>query len=106
MNDLRAGQPLRLGQWVRVDFSRVSEQQFVERRLGHQRELAVAFLRDHRVTSTQLHEVQPGDTLWGIARRYGRLPLWLLRWYNDGSAWPQPAPGSQVIVPIVERLSS
>ena len=106
LNDLRAGQPLRLGQWVRVDLSRVSEQEFVERRLSHQRELAASFMRDHRVTSTQVHEVQPGDTLWSIARRYGRLPLWLLRWYNDGSAWPQPSPGSQVVVPIVERLSS
>ncbi len=106
MNDLRPGQALRLGQWLRADFSRVSEEKFLELRVRYQRELAAEFLRRHRVTSTRTHEVRRGETLWSIARRHGRLPLWLLRWYNDGPGWLEPAPGTSIVVPVVESLSS
>jgi membrane-bound lytic murein transglycosylase D len=106
LNGLRPGQSLRLGQWLQADFSRVGEEEFSASRVRYQRDLAAGFLRANRVTSTRLHEVRPGETLWSIARRNGRLPLWLLRWYNDGPSWLEPAPGAQVVVPVVERLAS
>ena len=106
LNELRAGQSLRLGQWLHADFSRVGEEEFFAQRLRYQRGLADGFLRANRVTATRLHEVRPGETLSSIARRNGRLPLWLLRWYNDGPSWLEPAPGARIVVPVVERLAS
>jgi hypothetical protein len=106
LNALSPGQPVRLGQRVRLDFSRVREQEFEAARLAYQRRLADRFLSRHRVTSTRVHEVREGETLWSIARGYGRIPLWVLRWYNSGPQWPEPAPGSRIVVPVVERIAS
>jgi hypothetical protein len=106
LNALPAGQPVRLGQRVRLDFSRVGVGEFEAARQAYQRRLADRFLSRHRVTSTRVHEVQEGETLWSIARGYGRIPLWVLRWYNSGPQWPEPAPGSRIVVPVVERLTS
>jgi membrane-bound lytic murein transglycosylase D len=105
LNALPPGQPVRLGQRVRLDFSRVGAQEFEAARLAYQRRLADRFLSRHRVIATRVHEVRTGETLWSIARGYGRIPLWVLRWYNSGPQWPEPAPGSRVIVPVVERIA-
>jgi membrane-bound lytic murein transglycosylase D len=106
MNGMRPGEGARLGQRLKVDLSRVSEEEFTLHRTEYQRQLGGGFLRRHRVAATRIHSVRAGETLWSIARRNGRLPLWLLRWYNDAPAWPEPSPGSQIVIPIVERLAS
>ena len=99
---LRFEQPLVIGRRVRLDFRRVIPEEFERRRLEFHRTVQDEFFTSFEVTGTQTHVLRSGETLWYLAERKYRVPLWLLRQYNpdlDFSALPA---GAAMVVPQIE----
>ncbi len=101
-NKMRFEQPVVIGQRLKLDFSRVSAQEFEQRRLEYHQSLQDEFFDAFTVTGTERHVLEPGESLWYLAQRKYRLPVWLLRQYNPDLDFAALTPGSPLVVPVVE----
>jgi membrane-bound lytic murein transglycosylase D len=102
LNRMRFEQPVVIGQKLKLDFSRVSAQEFEQRRLEYHQSLQDEFFEAFSVTGTERHELEAGESLWYLAQRKYRVPVWLLRQYNPDLDFAALTPGAPLIVPVVE----
>jgi membrane-bound lytic murein transglycosylase D len=105
-NGMRRRSDIVIGQRVRLDFSRVSRDEFEARRLGYHESIQTAFFADHRVAGTSSHVLRRGDTLWSLSRRHRSVPLWLLRQYNPEIDLTDLQPGVTITIPRVQKRNT
>jgi membrane-bound lytic murein transglycosylase D len=101
LNGLRSAR-LRSGQRLRLDFTRVPVATFEERRVDHHRELQERFFARYRIAGTNEHVVRRGESIWVLAERRYKVPIWLLRQYNPDIDLAVVKPGSRIVVPRLE----
>ncbi len=101
-NRMRFEQPVVIGQHLQLDFTRVSAEEFEQRRLEYHQSLQDEFFDAFSVTGTEQHVLEAGESLWYLAQRKYRVPVWLLRQYNPDLDFAALTPGSPLIVPVVE----
>ena len=104
LNGLRAGSSVAMGREVRLDFSRVSQQQFEQRRRAYHHALQTEFFSGHRIVGTEVYVTRRGDSLWAVTQRYARLPSWLLQQYNPDIDFSDLRAGVELVVPKVEAV--
>jgi len=105
-NGFARGRTLRIGERLRLDFSRVPAAEFVARRLAFHEALRQAFFADWRVTGTVDHTLRPGENLWVLAQEIYAVPAWLIRRYNPSTDPERLTPGMGLRIPVLERRSS
>jgi membrane-bound lytic murein transglycosylase D len=101
-NGLRAKSPIVIGRTVKLDFRRVSPEEFERRRLSYHRTLQSEFFDHFVVTGTEQHVLRRGETVWFLAARKYRVPVWLLRQYNPDLDFGALPTGAQMVVPQIE----
>lgn len=101
-NRMRPRQPIVIGRSVKLDFSRVPADEFERRRLEYHRTLQSEFYDHFVVTGTEQHVLRKGETLWYLAARKYRVPVWLLRQYNPDLDFGALQTGSSMVVPQIE----
>jgi membrane-bound lytic murein transglycosylase D len=101
-NNMRSKQPLVIGREVKLDFSRVTPEEFERRRLEYHRTLQSEFFDHFTVTGTEQHVLRRGETLWYLAARKYRVPVWLLRQYNPDLDFGALQTGASMVVPLIE----
>jgi peptidoglycan lytic transglycosylase D len=102
LNGMRYGQDLVIGSALRLDFSRVTPEEFERRRLEYHRSLQDEFFEAFVVTGTERHVLRKGDTVWELATRRYRVPVWLLRQYNPDLDFASLPTGVAMVVPVIE----
>ncbi|MDH3519579.1 MAG: LysM peptidoglycan-binding domain-containing protein [Myxococcales bacterium] len=102
INGMRFEEDLVIGSALRLDFSRVAPEEFERRRLEHHRSLQEEFFDAFVVTGTERHVLRRGDTLWELATRRYRVPVWLLRQYNPDLDLAALPAGVAMVVPVIE----
>jgi membrane-bound lytic murein transglycosylase D len=102
LNKLRMKQPIVIGNRLKLDFSRVSREEFEQRRLEYHQSMQDEFFEAFSVTGTEQHVLEAGESLWFLAQRKYRVPVWLLRQYNPDLDFAALTPGAPLIVPVVE----
>jgi len=105
INKLKARQPVLLGQKLKLDYSRVSRENFEQLRRDYHAKLQGEFFVQHRIAGTEVYIVRRGDSLWTMTQRFSNLPIWLLRQYNPDTDLSDLRPGTQVVMPRVEVVS-
>jgi membrane-bound lytic murein transglycosylase D len=106
LNDMRYGSVLQVGRRLRLDFSRVSAEQFEQRRLAHHQALQASYFTQHHITGSEVHTVRSGESVWLLSQQRYDLPLWLLRQYNPDVDFAALQPGTRLVIPRVRRLSA
>ncbi|MDQ7016978.1 MAG: LysM peptidoglycan-binding domain-containing protein [Gammaproteobacteria bacterium] len=103
LNRMSAKKSLVVGKKVRLLFARVSKARFEQRRLAYHRALQDDYFQKFRISSTEQHAIRRGDSLWRLAKRTYKLPLWLLRQYNPDVNFNAVHPGMKITIPKIER---
>ena len=103
VNGLRFGRPVVMGRRLELDFSRVDQDVFEQRREAYHRQLQESFFSQHRISETLTHEVRRGESVWVLAQRKYRVPVWLLRQYNPDLDLDRVHPGTTVRFPRLVR---
>ena len=103
LNDLRANEPIRVGQRLKLSFAFVPEDTFHSKRLAYHEALQKSFMENHLLEGSRVYRVREGETLWSVANRRFDVPLWLLLAYNEGKHERSIQPGDEVVVPIVQK---
>ncbi len=104
LNGFSFRQPVVIGRRVKLDFSRVSPDEFAALRIAYHRELQEAYFTRHRVTATTEHKLRRGESLWVLTQRRYKVPVWLLRQYNPELDLDRVKPGDRIVFPRVERV--
>jgi membrane-bound lytic murein transglycosylase D len=105
VNKMKFGQPVIIGRKLKLDFSRVSREDFERTRREFHRTLQASYFAGHRILGTEVYIVRRGDSLWTVTQRYARLPMWLLQQYNPDTDFGDMRPGTELTVPKVEEMS-
>jgi membrane-bound lytic murein transglycosylase D len=91
-----------IGSHVRLDFNRVTRDEFEAKRLEYHRDLQEDFFERFEIAGTRIHVMRRGDSLWSLAERKYRVPIWLLRQYNPDLGFEGLPAGTRVTIPQIE----
>jgi len=104
INKMRYGKPVVIGKRIKLDFSRVTPEQFEQQRKEYHRALQEEFFTQFEIEGSEKHIIRRGDSLWTLAKRKYKIPMWLLRQYNPDLSINNVKPGTEVTFPrIVAR---
>lgn len=106
LNHLRRRSAVVMGRRIKLDFHRVSPEVFEAKRREYHRSLEASYFAQHRIGGTEVYIARRGDSLWTVTHRYDRLPIWLLEQYNPDVDFGDMRPGTQIVVPRIEDVSS
>jgi membrane-bound lytic murein transglycosylase D len=101
LNGIRYGTPVGIGRSTKLDFSVVSREAFEQRRLEYHHTLQEEFFDAYEVIGTDTHRLKKGDTLWELAEKRYRVPVWLLRQYNPTLDFSALQAGARLTVPRI-----
>ena len=102
LNSLKPKSSIRSGERLKLDFAKVAEDEFEQRRLDYHREIQERFFTRYRIAGTNEHIVKAGESVWVLAERRYKVPVWLLRQYNPDIDLEQVRPGTKVVIPVLE----
>jgi len=101
LNKLHKNALVTLGHKVKLDFSRVSPEQFAATRREYHHRLQEEFFARIRIAGTDNYSVKRGESLWVIAQQHADLPVWLVAEYNPDVDFNDVRPGTTITLPRV-----
>jgi membrane-bound lytic murein transglycosylase D len=104
INRMNHARPVVIGRRLKLDFARVSREDFEKKRREYHQTLQAAYFAAHRIVGSEVYIVRRGDSLWTVTQRFSQLPIWLLRQYNPDLDFADLLPGTQVVMPRVEDV--
>jgi membrane-bound lytic murein transglycosylase D len=106
LNRMSHGTPVVIGRKVKLDFSKVTPDQFEARRIEYHRALQEAFFNEYRIQGTSEHVIKRGESVWVLAQQRYNIPIWLLRQYNPDIDLGSLRPGARLVIPLVESTAA
>ena len=106
LNRISMGTPVVIGRKVKLDFSKVTPDQFEARRAEYHRALQEAFFTQFRIQGTSEHRIKRGESVWVLAQQRYNIPIWLLRQYNPDLDLGSLQPGARLVIPVVEATGA
>jgi membrane-bound lytic murein transglycosylase D len=104
LNRMGFAKPVLIGHKIKLDFGRVSRDEFETKRREYHVELQATYFAEHRIIGTEVYIVRRGDALWTVTQRFDQLPIWLLQQYNPDVDLADLRPGTQIVMPRVENV--
>lgn len=104
MNKMKFAKPVLIGHRIKLEFGRVSREEFEQKRREYHVELQATYFAEHRIIGTEVYIVRKGDALWNVTQRFDQLPIWLLQQYNPDVDLADLRPGTQIVMPRVENV--
>jgi membrane-bound lytic murein transglycosylase D len=105
LNKLHKNAMVTLGRKFKLDFSKVSVEQFVATRRAYHRRLQEEFFAGHRIAGTETYAVKHGESLWVIAQQHADMPIWLVAEYNPDVDFSDVRPGTAITLPRVVAVN-
>jgi membrane-bound lytic murein transglycosylase D len=105
LNRLKKNAMVTLGHKLKLDFSKVSAEDFTTARRDYHRKQQDAFFATHRIAGTDTYTVKRGDSLWTIAQSHGELPIWLVGQYNPDADFGEMRPGTNITLPKIAVIN-
>ena len=103
---MRFGEHVVIGHRLKLDFSRIPREEFERRRVSYQKMLQSEFFSQYTIDSTYQYKVKNGESLWVLALRKFKVPVWLLRQHNPDVNFDQIKPGQKIIVPVLLEVKT
>jgi membrane-bound lytic murein transglycosylase D len=105
LNHLKGRTPVVMGKRVKLDFNKVTSEEFEQKRRDYHDRLEAAYFASHRIEGTEVYIARKGDSLWSITQRSVKVPVWLLQQYNPDMDFSDLRPGTQIALPKVEDVT-
>lgn len=106
-NQLTLRSKLKIGQKIEIPVQGAAADKFRQQRANFIAGRLQRFL-DARggLVKMSEHTVRRGESLWTVAQRSGRLPLWVIQSYNPGRDLDKLAVGDTIKIPITAAQTS
>jgi peptidoglycan lytic transglycosylase D len=106
LNGLKFRESVAIGQKLKLDFSRVDQATFEQRRVAYQQQRQNEFFATHQIEDTESHVIKSGESLWILAAHKYKVPVWLLRQYNPDLDLDRVQPGTIVKFPRLRVIDA
>lgn len=106
INNMNFGKPVVLGKRIKLEFSEVTKSEFEKRRITFQKDLQGQFFSEYRIDSTSQYVIQRGESVWVLALRKFKVPIWLLRQHNPDVDFNHIKPGISITVPDLIEVNT
>jgi membrane-bound lytic murein transglycosylase D len=106
LNSIKYREAVEIGQMLTLDFSRVDAPTFEQRRVAYQQQRQNEFFAAYQIADVESHVIKPGESLWLLAERTYRVPVWLLRQYNPDLNLDRVNPGTVVKFPRLRAINT
>jgi membrane-bound lytic murein transglycosylase D len=106
LNRMSYATPVVIGRSLKVEFSKVSRDEFEAKRQESHRQLQEAFFAQFRIKGNETHVIRSGESIWVLAQQRYNIPIWLLRQYNPDLDMGSVRPGTTLIIPLVESTGA
>jgi membrane-bound lytic murein transglycosylase D len=93
-----------IGQTLALDFSQVDAMTFEQRRVAYQQQRQSEFFAAYQISDIESHVIKSGESLWVLAERKYKVPVWLLRQYNPDVNLDRLMPGAVVKFPRLRAI--
>lgn len=103
LNGLSYGQPVIIGNRLKLDFSKVDTATFENRRRQYHRDLQTAYFDRWRIKGTEKYSIRNRDILVNLISSRS-IPLWLFRQYNPEVDSSRMQVGQELVFPVIERV--
>lgn len=105
LNRMSYATPVVIGRSLKLDFSKVSRDQFEAKRQEYHRQLQEAFFAQYRIKGNEMHVIRRGESIWVLAQQRYNIPIWLLRQYNPDVDFGSVRPGTKLVIPLLEATA-
>ena len=102
LNNMAYTEPVIIGERLRLDFSKVSAEEFEVKRREFHLQLQQEFFGQYRIQDVERYKVKANDNIGSIARTRYSTPMWLLRQYNPDLDFNRVQIGQEVVFPLLE----
>ncbi len=106
INGLAFRAPLAVGQRIKLDLDTVDAKVFEERRIAYHRAQQDSFFRQHIIIGVTEHTIRSGESIWILALRQYKVPVWLFRQYNPEISLDKIQPGTKVQMPLLSDVET
>jgi membrane-bound lytic murein transglycosylase D len=106
INSLEFREAVVIGQKLELDFTSVDAPTFEQRRRAYHQQVQSEFFAAYRIDEIETHVIKPGESLWVLAERRYKVPVWLLRQYNPDLNFDRIQPGAAVKFPRLKAIES
>ena len=104
LNDLGWREPLKVGQRILVDVSKVAPEELAKKREQFHNRLHQEFLTKYKIERVKAHVLKRHQNAWDVCRYIYNVPLWLVEKYNTGRNLAQLRPGDTLSIPILSHV--
>lgn len=101
MNKLSGREKLYTGQPLKMDFTRVTPAQFLEKRLRYHLSLIALYTKEGGQIKLEDYAIRSGENLWSLAHKRYKFPVNLLLYFNDFDKLERLYPGDVIKLPIL-----
>ena len=105
LNKLRGSEAVAIGQKITLDLSEIDAATFEQRRVAYHQQQQSDFFASHQIETIEPHVIKAGESLWVLAERTYKVPVWLLRQYNPDLNLDRVLPGTVVKFPRLKAVS-
>ena len=105
INRMSFGQDVVVGRKLELDFSVVDPVTFERRRRTYHRKIQEVFFQTYQINDTLDHTVKSGESLWILALRTYRVPVWLVRQFNPDLDPDRVSPGMVIKFPQLNPIA-
>jgi hypothetical protein len=99
-----SSQRIHAGQQLAVSFSPSTWKRFQRSRQAFRQDKETAFFARNHVEDLVPYKVAKGDSVWKIAKRNGKIPLWVLEKFNSRIDLAKLRPGMELLIPKLVPL--
>jgi membrane-bound lytic murein transglycosylase D len=104
LNGMSFREAVVIGQKLTIDLRHVDAETFEQRRVAYQQAQQGAFFARNHIEGIENHVIKSGESLWILAGRTYKVPVWLLRQYNPDLDLDRVLPGTIVKFPKLRTL--
>lgn len=104
LNGRKNAANVRVGERFKLDFSKVDQATFMEKRRKYHNDLQARYFAAWRIRDTEQYSIKQSDLLMRLAQQRD-IPMWLFRQYNPGVDISLVRVGQVVVFPVVERIN-
>lgn len=106
LNRMSKATPVVIGRKLKLSFAKITPDQFEAKRVAYHKQLQEAFFSEFRIAGNDTHVIKSGESVWVLAQQRYNIPIWLLRQYNPDVDLGTLRPGTKLVIPTVQRISS
>jgi membrane-bound lytic murein transglycosylase D len=104
LNGLSFGHPIKLGQRLKIEFAKVTKEDFEEKRYEYHKEIEEDFFAVYKIEGARLYRIKSGDNIWSLCQDEFDLPFWLIRKFNTAHDFNNLKLDEQLIIPVVGEI--